>query len=93
MLRCTGHLHAFEAGAGHYRFDHAKYVVSGHEVEIGIVNFDRSVFHKNREYLDMTGNTVIVRAAQRVLDADWDDQKAGLYPLRCLCFLPAVPHR
>lgn len=34
----------FEAGAGHYRFDHAKYAVSGHKVEIGTANFDWSAF-------------------------------------------------
>lgn len=78
----------FEAGAGHYRFDHAKYVVSGHEVEIGTANFDWSAFHKNREYLNVTGNTAIVKAAQRVFDADWNDQKAGPYPHQVLVLSP-----
>jgi hypothetical protein len=78
----------FEAGAGHYRFDHAKYVVSGHEVEIGTANFDWSAFHKNREYLHVTGNTAIVKAAQRVFDADWNDQKAGPYPHQVLVLSP-----
>ncbi|MBU2769474.1 GTP-binding protein, partial [Acidithiobacillus ferrivorans] len=62
--------------------------VSGHEVEIGTANFDWSAFHKNREYLNVTGNTAIVKAAQRVFDADWNDQKAGPYPHQVLVLSP-----
>ena len=87
VLRCAGHLHACEAGAGHYRFDHAKYAVSGHKVEIGTANLAGRL-HQNREYLDMTGNTAIMKAAQRVFNADWSDQKVGPYPHQVLVLSP-----
>lgn len=60
----------FEAGPGRFVYDHAKYVVTGHTAEIGSANFDYSDFHFNRDYLDVTNNPNIVRAARDVFMAD-----------------------
>lgn len=83
----------FEAGPGRFVYDHAKYVVTGHTAEIGTANFDYSAFHLNREYLDITHNSSIVRAAQDVFMADWTNQRAGNWPHRILILSPGSTHQ
>ncbi len=78
----------FEAVAGRWAYDHAKYVVSGQAVEIGTANFDYSAFHKNREYLYTTSAGVVVHAARTVFDADWSGQRAGAGPRQVLVLSP-----
>lgn len=56
---------------GRYVFDHAKYVCSGHACEVGTANFDWSAFHRNREYLWVTSQPVIVQSIRAVFAADW----------------------
>lgn len=64
----------FEGG---YRFDHAKYAVSGSKALIGTANWDDSAFHRNREYLCTSGDPRLVQALHRVFMADWTDRRAG----------------
>ena len=80
----------FEASPGHYVFDHAKYVCDSHECEIGTANFDWSAFHRNREYLDVTRNPNIVRAANAVFAADWTNQRAPVWTHRILVLSPGT---
>lgn len=80
----------FEASPGRYVFDHAKYVCNGHECEIGTANFDWSAFHRNREYLDVTRNPNIVRAANAVFAADWTNQRAPVWTHRILVLSPGT---
>ncbi|WP_436395750.1 phospholipase D-like domain-containing protein [Acidithiobacillus ferriphilus] len=80
----------FEASPGHYVFDHAKYVCDSHECEIGTANFDWSAFHRNREYLDITRNPNIVRAANAVFAADWTNQRAPAWTHRVLVLSPGT---
>ncbi|MGC9271457.1 phospholipase D-like domain-containing protein [Acidiphilium sp.] len=64
----------FEGG---YRFDHAKYAVSGGRALIGTANWDDSAFHRNREYICTSGDPRLVQALHRVFMADWTDRRAG----------------
>jgi phosphatidylserine/phosphatidylglycerophosphate/cardiolipin synthase-like enzyme len=83
----------FEAGPGRFVYDHAKYVVTGHTVEIGTANFAYSDFHFNRDYLDITHNQNIVRAARDVFMADWTNQRAGNWPHRILVLSPGSTYK
>lgn len=83
----------FEAGPGRFVYDHAKYVVTGRTAEIGTANFDYSAFHFNREYLDITHNSNIVRAARDVFMVDWTIQRAGNWPHRILVLSPGSTHQ
>lgn len=78
----------FEATPGRYVYSHAKYICSGHECEIGTANYDWSAFHHNREYLDVTTNPHIVRAANEVFSADWHRRRAGSAPRQYLILSP-----
>jgi len=80
----------FVSADGDYAFYHAKYVVSGHEAEIGTANLDWSAFHRNREYLYTTTNPQAVRAVQAVFDADWDRQRAPAWAHRVLVLSPGT---
>ena len=80
----------FEAAPGRYVFDHAKYVCDTRECEIGTANFDWSAFHRNREYLDVTENQDIVRAANAVFAADWTNQRAPAWTHRVLVLSPGT---
>jgi phosphatidylserine/phosphatidylglycerophosphate/cardiolipin synthase-like enzyme len=62
---------------GDYRFDHAKYAVSGGKALIGTANWDYSAFHRNREYLCTSDDPRLVQALHRVFMADWTDRRAG----------------
>ncbi|MDD2748766.1 phospholipase D-like domain-containing protein [Acidithiobacillus sp.] len=79
--RFTGH-------GDHYAFLHAKYVCSGHECEIGTANFDWSAFHHNREYLYVTKDPAVVKAANAVFHADWNNRRAPAYAHRVLVLAP-----
>jgi phosphatidylserine/phosphatidylglycerophosphate/cardiolipin synthase-like enzyme len=60
-----------------YRFDHAKYMVSGSSFELGTANLTWSAFHKNREYLDIAHQPRVARALRAVFSADWHNRSAG----------------
>jgi phosphatidylserine/phosphatidylglycerophosphate/cardiolipin synthase-like enzyme len=62
---------------GRYRFDHAKYAVSYGEILIGSANWDRSAFHRNREYIERSTAPNLVTALERIFRADWYGQMAG----------------
>jgi phosphatidylserine/phosphatidylglycerophosphate/cardiolipin synthase-like enzyme len=74
--------------AHHYAFYHAKYLCTQSTCEIGSANFDWSAFHRNREYLDITSNPQIVRAARTAFSADWHHQQAGNMPHQILVLSP-----
>ena len=78
----------FEAVNGRFVYTHAKYVCNGHECEIGSANFDWSAFHRNREYLYVTRNPQVVRAANAVFTADWENRRAGPGPRQMLVLSP-----
>ncbi|MDA8390554.1 MAG: phospholipase D-like domain-containing protein [Gammaproteobacteria bacterium] len=78
-IRQTGAQLRFPPGrfARPYVFDHAKYMVSGHALEIGSANFTWSTFHRDRDYIWTTRTPGLVSAARAVFDADWHDRRAG----------------
>ncbi|MDR7925866.1 phospholipase D-like domain-containing protein [Acidithiobacillus thiooxidans] len=78
----------FTSHGDHYAFLHAKYVCSGHECEIGTANFDWSAFHRNREYLYVTKDPALVKAANAVFHADWNNRRAPAYAHRVLVLAP-----
>ncbi|RBL99115.1 GTP-binding protein [Acidithiobacillus ferridurans] len=80
----------FEAdpAAGRYVFMHAKVVASNHEAEIGTANLDWSAWHRNRELLYDTRDPAVVKAANMVFNADWNNRRAGNYPHRILVLSP-----
>ncbi len=78
----------FESSGHHYAFDHGKWVCSMHECEIGTANYSYSAFSKNREYLAVTKNPNIVRAANAVFEADWNNQHAPQWVDKYLVLSP-----
>ena len=81
----------FVSGDGHYVFYHAKYVVNGHEAEIGTANMDWSgLGGRNREYLYDTANPTVVQAVQAVFNADWSRQMAPAWTHRVLVLSPGT---
>ena len=78
----------FESHGDHYAFQHSKYLCNGHECEIGTANFDWSAFHRNREYLYVTSNPAVVRAANAVFHADWKNQRAPAFAHKVLVLSP-----
>lgn len=80
----------FTSHGDQYTFYHAKYAASGHEVELGTANWDWSAFHKNREYLYVTQNPSVVKAANAVFNADWHNRRAPAYTHRVLVLSPGT---
>lgn len=78
----------FEKHGHNYVFDHAKYVCNNFECEIGTANYSYDAFHRNREYLVVTKNANIVKAANEVFNADWDNTKAGSFAHSVLVLSP-----
>ncbi len=75
---------------GRYRFDHAKYMVSGSAVEIGSANLTYAAFRKNREYLWTATQPVVAQALRTVFRADWRDRPAGPFPRQALILSPGA---
>lgn len=73
-----------------YAFYHAKNACNGHVCEIGSANFDWSAFHKNREYLYVTNNRLVVKSAHAVFNADWTNQRAPAYAHQILVLSPGT---
>lgn len=80
----------FTSHGNQYAFYHAKYAVNGHEAEVGSANMDWSAFHKNREYLYVTQNPSVVKAANAVFDADWNNQRAPSFTHQVLVLSPGT---
>lgn len=80
----------FTSHDGRYAFDHAKYICNNHACEIGTANFDWSAFHKNREYLYVTSNPTVVKAANAVFEADWNNRRAPAYAHQTLVLSPGT---
>lgn len=58
-------------------FDHAKYAVCNNAVLIGTANWDYSAFHKNREYLYVSSNPLLVAAMHNVAMADLNGRQVA----------------
>ncbi len=80
----------FTSHDGRYAFDHAKYICNNHACEIGTANFDWSAIHKNREYLYVTSNPTVVKAANAVFEADWNNRRAPAYAHQTLVLSPGT---
>ena len=80
----------FESHGDHYAFQHSKYLCNGHECEIGTANFDWSAFHRNREYLYVTRNAQVVKAANAVFNADWNNRRAPAFAHQVLVLSPGT---
>ncbi len=78
----------FEKSGHQYRFDHAKYICSGTECEIGTNNYSWASFHRNREYFVITHNPQIVGAAHAVFAADWRSSYAPNWVQKYLVLSP-----
>lgn len=75
---------------GRYRFDHAKYMVSGSAVTIGSANFTWSAFSRNREYDWVSDQPAVAHALRRVFRADWAGHRAGAVPRQNLVLSPGA---
>lgn len=75
---------------GRYRFDHAKYMVSGHASEIGTANLSWSAFHRNREYIWVGHSARVAGALGEVFRADWSRHQVGSAPRRTLVLAPGA---
>lgn len=78
---------------GHYRFDHAKYVIAdpgtAHaQAALGTANFTWSAFHRNREYIWTTHSRKLTAALADVFKADWHHRRAGSAPRHELVLSP-----
>ncbi len=80
----------FTSHDGHYVFDHAKMICNNHSCEIGTANFDWSAFHRNREYISVTQNSTLVKAANAVFEADWNRRKAPAWTHQVLVLSPGT---
>ncbi len=78
----------FEAVGGQYVYEHGKWTCNQRECEIGTGNYGWYSFHHDRDYDLVTSNPSIVRAANMVFTADWNNQRAGNYPHRVLVLSP-----
>ncbi len=78
----------FESHGSHWAFDHGKWVCSLHECEIGSPNFTYAGFGHDRDYLDVTGNADVVRAANAVFHADWTNTSAPAWAHQWLVLSP-----
>lgn len=87
-VRATGA--RVKASPPRFEFDHAKYVCSLSACEIGTANYSWSAFHRNREYMVVTDDPHIVKAARRVFEADWVSARAGSMPRRYLVLSPGA---
>ena len=76
--------------SGRYQFDHAKYMVTGRQVEIGTANLTWSAFHKNREYLYVADRPAVANALQAVFSADWYNRPVGNAPRQTLVLSPGA---
>ena len=93
-LRATGAQVRFAPPrfTGRYRFDHAKYLVTGTRVAVGSANFTWSAFHKNREYDWVARQPTVAHALRAVFHADWTGHPAGAVPRRILVLSPGATH-
>ncbi|MBU2844170.1 phospholipase D-like domain-containing protein [Acidithiobacillus thiooxidans] len=80
----------FTSHGDHYAFLHEKFVCSGYECEIGTANFDWSAFHHNREYLYVTKDPAVVKAANTVFNADWNNRRAPAWTHQVLVLSPGT---
>lgn len=66
-----------------FAYDHAKYIVDDGgrgETLIGTANFTRAAFHRNRDYLWISGSHTVGHALDEVFSSDWNDRRAGTAP-------------
>lgn len=69
-------------------FDHAKYMINDHSVEIGTANLTEAAFIKNREYILIEKDPELVGELSDLFNADWQDSEAGKSPRKGLVISP-----
>jgi cardiolipin synthase len=67
----------FESAWGHRSFDHAKYAVAANEALIGTANWDRSAFSRNREYIYISSDPVLLQSLTSIFAADFNGSEAA----------------
>lgn len=78
----------FESQGSRWAFDHGKWVCSLHECEIGSPNYTYAGFGHDRDYLVDTKNSEVVRAANALFNADWNNQYAPGWTHQVLVLSP-----
>jgi phosphatidylserine/phosphatidylglycerophosphate/cardiolipin synthase-like enzyme len=69
-------------------FDHAKYMVSDKQAEIGTPNFTEAAFSKNREYFTITNNKKVIESLKKIFLSDYEGKAAGKMPRKYLVVSP-----
>ena len=69
-------------------FDHAKYMVSDKQAEVGTPNFTEAAFSKNREYFTITTNKNIIESLKKIFLSDFENKPAGEMPRKHLIVSP-----
>ncbi len=69
-------------------FDHAKYMVSDRQAEVGTPNFTEAAFTRNREYFTITSDKKIIESLKKIFLSDFEDKAAGEMPRKHLIVSP-----
>ncbi len=69
-------------------FDHAKYMVSERQAEVGTPNFTEAAFSSNREYFTITSDKKIIKSLKTIFLADFENKAAGEMPRKYLIVSP-----
>jgi cardiolipin synthase len=69
-------------------FDHAKYMVSERQAEVGTPNFTEAAFSRNREYFTITNNRHIIESLKTIFLSDFENKAAGNMPRKYLIVSP-----
>ncbi|WP_337861152.1 phospholipase D-like domain-containing protein [Ferroplasma sp.] len=69
-------------------FDHAKYMVSERQAEVGTPNFTEAAFSKNREYFTITTNKNVIKSLKTIFLSDFNNKAAGDIPRKYLIVSP-----
>lgn len=80
----------FTSHGSYWAFEHAKFVCDNYSCEIGSANYGWDDFHRNRDYVVLTGNARVVSAANAVFNADWNNQHAPYYAHQALVLSPGT---
>lgn len=80
----------FTSHGYHWAFMHEKAICTASTCEIGSPNFGWSDFHRNRDYMVVTSNPTIVKAANSVFNADWTRTHAPEWAHRVLVLSPGT---
>lgn len=80
----------FTSNGSYWAFEHAKFTCDNYSCEIGSANYGWDDFHRNRDYMVLTGNSQMVSAANAVFNADWNNRHAPSYAHQVLVLSPGT---